>query len=222
MNSKKWKIIFDYDDTLIRHDSKRELEYVAEYLGLDFTDELRWQFSSFYSQMGMWLPKGRVTKKVFGGLLFQIVPLLWQNNISLDEYFKAGEYKEKKIRLATDGVFELLEYLKRQGYYMCILTNGFWSEQTTSIKEQGLAEYFDAIYTWDHYYAKPDKRAFYRALAGTLPENSIMVGNNLLHDIIPAKEIGIYTFGVHLNYEKENSIMPHVELNNLLELKKYL
>lgn len=49
-----------------------------------------------------------------------------------------------------------------------------------------------------------------------------MIGNNLLHDIIPAKEMGIYTFGVHLNYENKNSTMPDVELNNLLELKEYL
>ncbi len=63
------------------------------------------------------------------------MPLLWQNDISLDEFFKAGEHKEKKIKLATDEVFGLLEYLKHQGYYMCILTNGFWSEQTTSLKE---------------------------------------------------------------------------------------
>ena len=222
MMSKRWKIIFDYDDTLIRHNSKKELKYVAEYLGLEYNSEFHSQLSSFYSKIGNCSPKNRITKKSFGECLFRLVPTLWQNGISLDEFFKAGEYKEKKIKLATTGVFELLEYLKYQGYYMCILTNGFWSEQTTSIKEQGLAGYFDAIYTWDHYYAKPDKRAFYRALAGTLPENSIMVGNNLLHDIIPAKEMGIYTFGVHLNYENKNSIMPDVELNNLLELKKYL
>ncbi len=59
-------------------------------------------------------------------------------------------------------------------------------------------------------------------MAGTLPENSIMIGNNLLHDIIPAKDIEIYTFGVNLNYENKNSTMPDVELNNLLELKEYL
>lgn len=55
-----------------------------------------------------------------------------------------------------------------------------------------------------------------------MPENSIMIGNNLLHDIIPAKDIEIYTFGVNLNYENKNSTMPDVELNNLLELKEYL
>ena len=49
-----------------------------------------------------------------------------------------------------------------------------------------------------------------------------MIGNNILHDIIPAKEIGIYTFGIHLKDESKKLAMPDKELQSLIELKQYL
>ena len=63
IKKKKWRIIFDYDDTLIRHDTKKELMYMAEYLGLSYNDEFHRQFSSFYTEMGKWLPRGKITRR---------------------------------------------------------------------------------------------------------------------------------------------------------------
>lgn len=72
MKSKRWKIIFDYDDTLIRHDSKRELKYVAEYLGLEFNTEFYRQLSSFYSKIGNLSFGKRITKKKIRRMVISI------------------------------------------------------------------------------------------------------------------------------------------------------
>ena len=222
MKDKKWRIIFDYDDTLIRHDTKKELMYMAEYLGLSYNDEFHRQFSSFYTEMGKWLPRGKITRRKIESCIFNSIPLIWQNGMGLFEFFEAEKYKEEKLNLVIEGTEEVLEYLKQRGYYLCILTNGFQAEQANSLKLQGLSDYFERVYTWDDYYAKPDKRAFYRALANTQPEENVMIGNNILHDIIPAKEIGIYTFGIHLKDESKKLAMPDKELQSLIELKQYL
>lgn len=224
MKKKRWRIIFDYDDTLIRHDTEKELRYMAEYLGFDYTEEFKRQLTSFYYNMSSWIPKGMITLRKYEAYLHQTVPLFYRNGIGVNELFKAERYKDRKMNLATEGVYELLDYLVSQDYYMCVLTNGFLKEQYDSLRSQGLEKYFERVYAWDDFYAKPDKRAFLRALGGTAPNENIMVGNNIEHDIVPAVKLGIYTYGVHLSEETKRlaTFLPDVELGGLAELKKYL
>ena len=63
----------------------------------------------------------------------------------------------------------------------------------------GLRQYFDVIATSAELgYAKPDKEIFEKAfeLAGCTAEESVMVGDRLDNDIIPAKTIGMKTVWV--------------------------
>lgn len=219
---KKWRIIFDYDDTLIRHNTGTELKYMAEYLDLEYTEEFKRQMTDFYHNMLSWLPKGKITKSRYEAYLFSRVPIFYENNFGIVELFEAERYKDSKLNLKTEGVCDLLDYLVSKNYYLCVLTNGFFNEQLDSLECQGLAGYFEKVYAWDDFYAKPDERAFLRALGTTFPEENIMVGNNLLHDIIPAKKLGIYTYGVHLKPSKTLTDVPDIELKSLVELKNYL
>lgn len=222
MKNKKWRIIFDYDDTLIRHNIDVELKLMAEYLELDYTKEFKQQFTSFYLNMALWDTKEKITMCKFENYLYETVPLFAQNSLGIAELFAAEEYKDKKLSLLTEGVEETLDYLVSKGYYLCVLTNGFLIEQYSSLKHQGLLSYFEKIYAWDNFYAKPDERAFLRALNGTKPEENIMVGNNLLHDIIPAKKLGICTYGIHLKNQGNNSVEPDVNLEKITDLKIFL
>lgn len=219
---KKWRIIFDYDDTLIRHNSGKELMYMAEYLGLEGNVEFERQVDCFYTNVCSTLTKGKVTKERYVEKLHNMVPILKEKGIEADKFWEAEIYKSTKVLLVSEGTQELLEYLLFKGYYLCILTNGFYNEQIASISAQGLKKYFEKIYAWDNYYAKPDKRAFIRAMAHTSPDENIMVGNNLFHDIIPAKKLGVHTIAVHLKEKERGTNWPDLELENLVELRKYL
>lgn len=222
MKDKKWRIIFDYDDTLIRHDVDKELKLMAEYLNLEYTKEFKRQLIEYYANMSHFKPNERITLRNFEEYAYKSLPLLAENNLSLSEIFDAERYKDEKLSLLTEGAKETLDYLVSKGYYLCVLTNGFMLEQYRSLKYQGLLPYFEKIYAWDSYFPKPNEKAFLRALAGTNPEENIMVGNSILHDIVPAKKLGIYTFGIHLNEKEKEITMPDVELNSLSDLKKYL
>lgn len=62
-----------------------------------------------------------------------------------------------------------------------------------------MRQYFDVIATSAELgYAKPDKEIFEKAfeLAGCTAEESVMVGDRLDNDIIPAKTIGMKTVWV--------------------------
>ena len=88
-----------------------------------------------------------------------------------------------------------LAALRDKGYKLGVIAN-----QKVGIAERletwGLRKYFDIITASAEIgYAKPDKEIFEKAfeLAGCTAEESIMVGDRLDNDIIPAKSLGMKT-----------------------------
>ena len=98
---------------------------------------------------------------------------------------------------------EVLEYLQKR-YTLYILTNGFRETQTRKIFNSGIESYFTRIFTSDDLHStKPNKQIFHLALSAVNAKKSesIMVGDDLLIDIIGAREYGIDQ--VHLNPDKK-------------------
>lgn len=216
----RWRIMFDYDDTLIRHDNDKELKIMLDYLGIEATENIKEELINYYTKLAKHFKHKRVRRKEVKSYIYEMLPMLNYHGISIEKFMEAQQYKDTHYPMLIEDVIEILEYLQSKNYYMCIFTNWFCEEQVYSLKAQGIYDYFDKIYGWDDFYAKPDKRAFIRALSGTKPEENIMVGNCTENDIAPAKELGIYTFGFNLN--KKSIVMPDVELKSLSELKCYL
>lgn len=217
---KMWRVIFDYDDTLIRHDNDKEIEIMLDYLNVEATEEIKAELINYYTNLGICFGNKRVTKTKVTSYMYSALPLLNRYGITAQRFMEAQQYKDMNHKMLMDGAIDVLEYLKSKGYLMCVFTNWFRDEQVFSMKAQGVYDYFDRFYCWDDYYAKPDSRAYLRALGGTSPEENCMVGNSIENDIIPAKKLGIYTFGYNLN--KEGGIMPDVHLKALSDLKNYL
>ena len=91
------------------------------------------------------------------------------------------------------GVHETLEYLK-QKYSLHIITNGFHEIQFTKLKSSKIDHYFTHIVTSkESGAAKPDREAFDFILqkAETVPNECIMVGDDLLADMNGARSVGI-------------------------------
>ena len=91
-----------------------------------------------------------------------------------------------------------LETLCRRGYKLGIIAN-----QNPGLEKRlenwGLRQYFEVIAaSADIGYAKPDKGIFERAfkLAGCTAQESVMVGDRLDNDVIPAKSFGMKTVWV--------------------------
>ncbi len=91
-----------------------------------------------------------------------------------------------------------LSALVAKGYKLGIIANQKLGT-IERLEAWGLRQYFDVIATSAELgYAKPDKEIFEKAfeLAGCTAEESVMVGDRLDNDIIPAKTIGMKTVWV--------------------------
>ncbi|UPK95832.1 hypothetical protein LCI18_006767 [Fusarium solani-melongenae] len=107
---------------------------------------------------------------------------------SLDEAksFRAG-YKAiyRTTRRATPGSIETLLRLRKNGYRICVITNGQTEDQTAKAEAIGIRHLVDRIITSEEAgYRKPDRRIFQYAMKqlGAAPQ-TIMVGDCADSDI---------------------------------------
>lgn len=125
------------------------------------------------------------------------------------------------------NTLETLEYLYNQGYNLGIIANQVYGLEQR-LDTWGLLKYFKVIVSSSEVgVSKPDKLIFEKALelSGCLPQDSVMIGDRIDNDIIPAKSIGMKTvwvkkgLSVYQNLENENEIVDWT-INDLIELKK--
>ena len=95
-----------------------------------------------------------------------------------------------KVYLLDEHVIGTLQALKRNGYQLAVVTNGYYKYQAPVLKKLAIYDYFDLIVTPERSgYAKPDARI----LDEVVRQGEIIahVGDRLDHDIIMANEEGI-------------------------------
>ncbi|NBD24217.1 HAD-IA family hydrolase [Paenibacillus sp. T1] len=127
-----------------------------------------------------------------------------------------------------DGARELLEELARAGWVVGLITNGAPRHQRSKIEAMRLDELIprerqliSGSLGWD----KPDARVFRHAneLTGTLPENSVYVGDSWRNDVVGALEAGwrVVWFN-HRRAERESAHEPTFEASSYAELRELL
>lgn len=137
----------------------------------------------------------------------------------LSEYFPAMRRKNPFIYEET---FQVLDQLKGR-YQLALLTNGSPSLQQTKLSmSPDIAPYFaTVIVSGDFGVGKPDVSIFEYALTNTGSQKSetLMVGDNLLTDILGANRAGIKSVWVNREHKAaHDSIFPDFEIHHLQEL----
>jgi len=118
-----------------------------------------------------------------------------------------------------EGVFEVLETMRKDGYMTAMIANGDSAGARNIIGDSagarniinstGLQDYFDAIIISEEVgIEKPDKRVFQVALdkLGVEAENTVMVGNRIDADIVGANRIGMKSVWFRWNDRYEEII----------------
>ena len=135
------------------------------------------------------------------------------------EYLAALPYKKHLITQAK----ETLDYLFPK-YPMVIVTNGFDELQTTKMKSAGIKDYFKHVVTSQRAgNRKPSREIFEFALSesGFKPAEAVMIGDNLLTDIVGARTAGLDT--VYFNpANKTHDENVTFEISSLRELRTLL
>ena len=163
-------------------------------------DELRWQ--RFYKTL----------------LFFQVDDLKLSKSLSLD-YLKISPFQTALF----PNTKETLEALKKEGYPMHIITNGFVEVQHIKLKESGLHHYFDVVLCSEETgTTKPDPVVFKAALkkANCKAENSVMIGDDYMVDCVGAQNAGMKSIFFNFRQEKrerkgENNVQDLSELTSM-------
>lgn len=223
MNTNINRVLFDYDGTLIIHDKENEAKQLADILGLSdkqrplLKERLHTFFETSYMSVNERMTRERYLKKIN-----KVIKPLQDFGVTPECVFDAIVEKSNTCSTLVKNAHETLEYLANKGYQLCIFTNGFYSEQIESMKYKGIYEYFEKVYAWDDFFYKPDTKAFFRALGGTSPEHNVMIGDSLKADIIPARQMGLYTIGINMPNLEGEPIKPDVVIRDLSELRTIL
>ena len=99
-----------------------------------------------------------------------------------------------------DGAAEALEELRRRGHLMHLITNGVSEPQERKVAALGMSQFFTVRMTSDRAgFYKPSAGIFTAALreAGARPQDSWMVGDSLLRDVLGGQGVGMRTAWFH-------------------------
>ena len=114
---------------------------------------------------------------------------------------------------------EVLSYLKNK-YMLYIITNGFEEVQQIKLVNSDLEEYFDLVVTSEKVgVKKPNARIFEFALeqANATADESIMIGDDLLVDVLGAEKVGMKGIYFNPNNNKHKLEVSH-EISCLSQL----
>lgn len=138
--------------------------------------------------------------------------------------FELGERFPQERRnspFVYDETFKVLDALKGN-YQLLLLTNGSPDLQNTKLSiTPELVPYFDYIVISGEFgKGKPDPSLYEYALSKLSLEKDkvIMVGDNLMTDILGANRAGIRSVWVNRHQKERNEVIPTYEIRHLEEL----
>lgn len=216
-------IIFDLDDTLYKEidylkSAYREIaSLVYPVLKADYKDE-----DTVYHWMMENYQQGR---NVFDELLRYPVPF------SQEELL--GIYREHQPSIAlSDGAMEVLEYLKKEGHAVGLITDGRSRTQRNKMEALGLGKYVEpelVLVSEETGFCKPALES-YRTVMQRYPGASyVYVGDNPKKDFYAPNQLGWMTVclkddgrNIHTQVEVEPAYRAQVLIENLKEVKKIL
>lgn len=139
-----------------------------------------------------------------------------------------SEQQEKLVRrwlewpetFIFNDTIETLEYLKKKGYKIAIISN---SPPTTKdqLADLGIKQYFDeAVFSFEVGNRKPEKEIFLNLLnkVGAEASEALMIGDSLKYDINGAAAVGIDT----ILLDRNDSVNHSPKITDLIELQKII
>jgi putative hydrolase of the HAD superfamily len=138
--------------------------------------------------------------------------------------FELGERfpaERRKLSYVYEETFQTLDKLKEK-YRLLLLTNGSPDLQNTKLSiTPELRPYFEQIViSGDFGRGKPDPAIFEYALSlmSLTNEEVMMVGDNLMTDILGANRAGIRSVWINRHNKEKNEVIPTFEIKHLEEL----
>lgn len=169
-----------------------------------------------------------ITFSDFDNKRIELAKLGFDGNSKAIEYFalKKTPWHPEDEKPYAEAI-KTLETLKERGYNLGVIANQVMGT-AQRLEAWSMLKYFDVLATSEELgVAKPHKEIFKKALesARCLPENSVMIGDRIDNDIIPAKELGMKTVWIRQGLSRFQPVdlvedVADWVVDNLSELKE--
>ena len=188
-------IIFDLDGTLIKLPINYEKIFEKLRILFDTKDEFKPLIPSIISKSNN-------------------DPVLLQNafDIICEEETKATNNFD-----VIDGTIDILTYLKKQNFELCLVTMQCKNAAKLALDKIQISKFFTSIITRDDTNQRSEQIKKSLEKLSLIPENVLMVGDRI-HDVHSAKQVGCYP--ILFNPDKLNSFKESKVISKLSELKK--
>ena len=196
-------IFFDLDNTLWDFDRSSILAFDKIFekfnlinYGIPSAEDFHKTYFDHNNRLWEQYRQGKIDKEFLKTERFRL-PLndygIVDEKLAIDLGESYTDYAARLVSLVPNTM-DILTYLKEKNYKIHLITNGFLEVQSIKMKASGLDMMIDSSFVSEVVgFKKPDHRIFHHAInevGGTI-ENSVMIGDDLSVDIIPAKEIGM-------------------------------
>ena len=225
-------LFFDLDRTLwdFEKNSKIALTQLFHHHGLH--NHIA-NFHTFYghyklknAQLWKEYGAGRLKKEALRDERFRVT----LNHFSINDEDLVKKISDGYVELSPQqtalfpNAIETLEYLKKEGYTMHIITNGFKEVQFIKLKNSGIIDFFDVIVcSEDVGHNKPNPAIFNHSLskAAATAQKSVMIGDDYEVDVLGALNFGMKGILFDPYNEFKSSVDGH-KIKDLNELPALL
>lgn len=195
-------LFFDLDRTLWDFEKNSQVALTTLYNELELNHYTKHylQFFDKYKKINkeLWTlyGKNKISKEALRDQRFVLTfEALGIDNVDLAKRMAQGylDISPNQTNLFPNTL-ETLEELKKEGYRLNIITNGFKEVQYHKITNSGLKPYFDQVVCSEEVgVAKPHRQVFDFAIDKSKAnrENSVMIGDDIKADILGAESAGI-------------------------------
>lgn len=226
-------VFFDLDNTLWDHRKNARLTLSKLFKKHQIFEKHNLEFEDFHTEYdiineGLWaglrdekIDKAYLRKHRFYDtfLKFNIDDFELSQNFENQFLDDIVEFNE-----VVPGTFEILDYLKQKNYKLHIITNGFEEVTHRKIEGSGMANYFETVTSADSLgVRKPNPKIFDHALkiASATKEESILIGDDWIADVLGAKNFGLDV--IFFDVFKEQPALTEIKrIENLVEIENYL
>lgn len=220
-------IYFDLDNTLLDF-TKSEYKAIRKLLvmyGLKSDDETAKIYSEINKSFWEAFERGEIKKEeIFSGRFKKLLSVLDEERDSVamgKDYFSLLSEGYDVV----DGAFEILKFLRENGYKIYATTNGVAMTQYKRVKNSGLEPLFDGVFVSEEAgHQKPEKEYFDYVMANTDEknrENILVIGDSQSSDILGAQNAGLDSCWYNPK-DAKSTYFSNYQISSLSELQKIL
>ncbi|GGD10360.1 HAD family hydrolase [Hyunsoonleella pacifica] len=221
MSDSKKAVVFDLDDTLYK-----EIDYLKsafKSISVKLSEEVGIHSDLVYKNM---LSLYYNDKDVFNSIL-----KTYGSSFSVKDLILLYRNHLPEIRL-SEGVLDLLEFLKSRGVYLGLLTDGRSMQQRNKIKVLKLNRFFSEIIISEEFgSSKPDIKNYLYFMNKFSCDEFWYIGDNVKKDFISPNRLRWNTVrlmdnGVNIHKSKDGNIdqsyFAHYDVENLCEIRNII